>query len=123
MCTRRINMKDKEIGRCNVCGTFNDALVKCNCAGKSLLQEVSSVGSGNIYADPLISALDKQHGGDHYKNKGIQPWEYIAANEIGFFEGNVIKYVTRHKDKNGIEDLKKAQHYLEFLIEMSEKKT
>lgn len=67
------------------------------------------------------SALNIQHGGDHYKSKGIQPWEYIVANNIGFFEGNVIKYITRYKDKNGLEDLKKARHYLDFLIEQNTK--
>lgn len=59
---------------------------------------------------------DRQPGGSHYKEKGIQPVEYILANELGFCEGNVIKYVTRYKEKNGIEDLEKAKHYIEFLI-------
>lgn len=62
-------------------------------------------------------ALDVQEGGDHYKTKKIQPVEYIMANGIGFMEGNVIKYVSRWKDKNGVEDLKKARHYLDLLIE------
>lgn len=48
----------------------------------------------------------------------IQPWDYIAANGIGFFEGNAIKYLTRWRDKGGIEDLRKAQHYIEKLIEV-----
>lgn len=65
-------------------------------------------------------ALDVQEGGDHYRTKGIQPIEYIFANEIGFAEGNVIKYVSRWKDKGGIEDLKKARHYLDLLIEAQE---
>lgn len=55
---------------------------------------------------------NKQIGGSHYK-KGIQPFEYIDANNMDFFEGNVIKYVTRHKEKNGLEDLDKAIHYIE----------
>jgi len=65
-----------------------------------------------------MSALQQQVGGDHYKTKGIQPIEYIHANELGFCEGNVIKYVTRHKEKNGAADLKKAIHYLELLLEL-----
>ena len=65
-----------------------------------------------------MSALNDQVGGDHYKNKKIQPVEYIHANSIGFFEGNVIKYVTRWKSKNGIKDLEKARHYLDLLIEL-----
>jgi hypothetical protein len=61
-----------------------------------------------------------QHGGNHYKTKSIQPWDYVAANNLGFFEGNAIKYITRHKDKNGVEDLKKAIHYLQKLIELEQ---
>ena len=61
-----------------------------------------------------------QIGGDHYKGQNIQPIEYIMANELDFCEGNVVKYVTRWKFKNGIEDLKKARQYLDFLIEANE---
>ena len=66
------------------------------------------------------SALNKQVGGSHYRDKGIQPIIYIHANDLGFCEGNVVKYVTRWRDKNGIADLKKAIHYLELLIELNE---
>jgi len=59
-----------------------------------------------------------QHGGQHYKGKAIEPWDYVAANNLGFFEGNAIKYLTRWRDKGGIEDLKKAQHYIQKLIEV-----
>ena len=62
-----------------------------------------------------------QHGGTHYKKLKIQPVEYIMANSIPYMEGNVIKYCTRWKDKGGIEDLKKAKHYLEILIENEQK--
>lgn len=65
-----------------------------------------------------MSALDTQVGGGHYKDKAIQPIEYIHANNLGFCEGNVIKYVTRWKDKNGLDDLLKAKHYIELLIEL-----
>ena len=65
-----------------------------------------------------VSALDKQVSGSHYKDKGVQPIVYIHANNLGFCEGNVIKYVTRHKQKNGKADLEKAIHYLELLIEL-----
>ncbi len=64
------------------------------------------------------SALATQVAGDHYKNAAIQPVQYIHANGIGFFEGNVIKYVTRHRAKNGAEDIKKAIHYLNLLLEL-----
>ena len=65
-----------------------------------------------------MSAFDKQISGSHYKEKGIQPIIYIYANELGFCEGNVIKYVTRHKSKNGRADIEKAIHYLELLLEL-----
>lgn len=69
-----------------------------------------------------MSAKDIQVSGDHYKNMKIQPMEYILANNIGFAEGAVIKYVSRWKNKNGIDDLKKARHVLDFLIENEEAK-
>jgi hypothetical protein len=68
------------------------------------------------------SALNKQVGGSHYRDKGIQPIIYIHANNLGFCEGNVVKYVTRWRDKNGVADLKKAIHYLELLIELEQTK-
>ena len=63
------------------------------------------------------SANATQVGGDHYKTQVIQPWDFIASNGIGFLAGNVVKYVARYKAKNGMEDLKKARHYLDKLIE------
>ena len=63
-------------------------------------------------------ALDVQVSGNHYKDLAIQPVEYIHANGIGYFEGNVIKYVSRWRNKNGIKDLEKAKHYIDLLIEL-----
>lgn len=65
-----------------------------------------------------MSALDTQVAGEHYKSKAIQPVEYIHANGLDFFAGNVVKYVTRYKSKGGITDLRKAIHYIELLIEL-----
>jgi hypothetical protein len=65
-----------------------------------------------------MSALDVQTGGSHYKDLKIQPVEYIHANGLGFCEGSVIKYITRWRAKNGIEDLKKARHFIDLLIEL-----
>jgi len=62
------------------------------------------------------SPIATQVGGDHYKKLRIQPIEYIHANGIPFAEGNVIKYVTRWRDKGGIRDLEKAKHFIEMLI-------
>ena len=68
--------------------------------------------------DMTTSALDRQESGNHYKDKGIQPIVYIHANNLGFCEGNVVKYVTRWRDKGGEADLRKAIHYLELLIQL-----
>lgn len=64
-----------------------------------------------------MSAFDKQEGGNHYKMLPIQPTEYILTNNLGWCESNVIKYISRWQFKNGLEDLKKARHYLDILIE------
>lgn len=68
------------------------------------------------------SALDTQVGGDHYKTKAIQPVQYCMANGIGFMEGSVIKYVSRWRDKGGLQDLEKARHFLDLLIEYEKEK-
>ena len=65
-----------------------------------------------------MSALDEQIGGSHYRAGAIQPVQYIEANGLGFCEGNVIKYVTRHAGKGGAEDLRKARHYIDLLLEL-----
>ena len=65
-----------------------------------------------------MNPLEKQVDGNHYKDLKIQPIEYIHANNIGYMEGNVIKYVTRWRGKNGLADLEKAKHYIEMLIEL-----
>lgn len=66
----------------------------------------------------MSEAMKKQVAGTHYLQKKIQPWDVIQANEMGFFDGNVLRYVMRYKEKNGVEDLRKAIHYLEKLIEI-----
>ena len=57
---------------------------------------------------------DRQVGGSHYKFFTIQPYEFIAKNDLSFFQGNVIKYVCRYQRKGGIEDLKKIVHYCQL---------
>ena len=59
----------------------------------------------------LYSPLTVQQAGDHYKKKGIQPIEYGLANNLSFPQVNVVKYITRHEDKNGLDDLAKSVHY------------
>jgi hypothetical protein len=66
-----------------------------------------------------MSANDTQIGGEHYKTKSIQPWDFISSNGLGYLEGCVVKYVTRHADKGGLQDLQKAAHYIQKLIEIN----
>jgi hypothetical protein len=68
-----------------------------------------------------MSALNAQVGGGHYKDMKIQPVEFIHANGIGFIEGCVIKYVSRWRAKGGVDDLRKARHFIDLLIELEER--
>lgn len=65
-------------------------------------------------------ALDTQVGGDHYKSMPIQPVEFIQKNDLGFIEGNIVKYICRWRSKGGIDDVKKVIHYAELLIDFEE---
>lgn len=67
-----------------------------------------------------LKANDVQVAGTHYKGKAIQPWDYIVGNDLGYLEGNIVKYVSRWKDKGGVDDLRKARHYLDKLIEVND---
>jgi len=69
-----------------------------------------------------VSALDTQIGGGHYKTLAIQPMEYSMANKLDACQHTIIKYVTRFRDKGGIQDLEKALHTLEMLIEFERNK-
>ncbi len=77
-------------------------------------------------SDPLLKdmmeldALERQIGGEHYKTMAIQPITYIMANDLGWCEGNAIKYVTRFKQKGGRQDIEKAIHYLQILLDSIE---
>lgn len=66
----------------------------------------------------MTSALEEQVGGEHYKGMVIQPVEYIHRNGIPFVEGSIIKYVSRWKSKGGVEDLRKARHFIDLLIQL-----
>ena len=68
-----------------------------------------------------MSANDKQVDGSHYKAP-IECWDYILANNIGYLEGTAIKYLTRWRKKGGLNDIKKAIHFLEKLVEVEEAK-
>lgn len=66
--------------------------------------------------EAIRDSQKEQVGGNHYQLP-IQPIDYIVKNNLGYREGNVIKYVTRHKNKNGKEDILKAIHYLKMILE------
>ena len=90
-------------------------------ASKPTIKEIEEYMAGYNMGSPILpdtipSANEKQVSGKHYM-RNIQPWDIIECWGLGFWRGNVVKYVLRAPDKNGKEDLEKAKHYLEFLIE------
>ena len=74
------------------------------------------------YVEQLVNANDHQVGGDHYTKLAIQPMQYSMANKLDACQHTVIKYVTRFRDKGGIEDLEKAKHVIDLLIEFERSK-
>lgn len=89
--------------------------------GEDDVQRKGEVGGDKNERRLSLPPKSTQVGGDHYSKMKIQPIDFITANGIGYMEGNIIKYVCRYKSKNGVEDLKKAQHYLQMLIEQEER--
>lgn len=73
---------------------------------------------GEVNPVETYNPLDVQEGGDHYKKYKIQPIEFCHANNIPSLESSIIKYVVRHRDKNGLEDLNKAKHTIDILIKL-----
>ena len=71
-----------------------------------------------VDSEKVETALNTQIGGEHYKRYVIQPVEFITKNKLGFLEGCVIKRICRYENKNGLEDLKKAKHEIDLLIEL-----
>lgn len=66
----------------------------------------------------MMSALDVQVGGGHYKDFVIQPIEFVEKNGLSFIEGSIVKYICRHRTKNGAEDINKIKHYCDLLLEL-----
>lgn len=69
-----------------------------------------------------MKATDTQIGGTHYKSLAIQPIEFITAIRCSFIQGCIIKYISRYKNKNGAEDIKKCIHYAELAIQLGDKR-
>jgi hypothetical protein len=61
---------------------------------------------------------ETQVGGGHYKSFAIQPTEYIVKNRLDWCEGNIVKYISRHRGKGGAEDVRKAIHYAQLLLKL-----
>lgn len=74
----------------------------------------------SVQAVPSSDLLQKQVGGTHYTGMALQPWEYISSNDLDFFQGNIIKYVSRWRGKGGVQDLHKALHTLQYYIRWQE---
>lgn len=70
-----------------------------------------------------MTSTDYQVAGSHYQGLKIQPIEYILANELGFCEGAIVKYISRWRQKGGVDDLRKIKQFCEFLIEEELKAT
>lgn len=110
-----VSQPETEIGGCDGCAFAADV-------GDYLCNEACTLQ--DCFEDEIIwksvkdkpSTMSKQVGGTHYQKK-IQPWDIIHEWKLDYWRGNVVKYVLRCKEKNGIEDLKKAVHYLEYAIE------
>tara|TARA_R110000851_G_scaffold280929_1_gene434308 strand:+ start:877 stop:1332 length:456 start_codon:yes stop_codon:yes gene_type:complete len=88
---------------------------------QELIDRVEMAKSINGFEEEKVSASETQVAGNHYSKLKIQPMEYCLQNDLNYGQSNAIKYITRYKDKNGIEDLKKAIHCIELLIEFEEK--
>ena len=71
----------------------------------------------DMFKGITYDSLEKQVGGKHYRNMKIQPAEFISENKLLFAEGNAIKYICRHQSKGKADDIKKAIHYLEMILE------
>ena len=76
--------------------------------------------AGPAQQPPPPRANDRQEGGAHYKARRYETWDVILDWNLGYLDGNAVKYLSRWRLKNGIEDLKKARHYLDKLIEVEE---
>lgn len=84
-------------------------------------QKDTTEPSKDIIETLIESSMDTQVGGDHYHKLKIQPVEYIQANGLGFIEGSIVKYITRWRDKGGVQDLKKIIQFTSQLIALEEK--
>jgi len=98
---------------------YSDCPVAMPDLGQPITLEDYFLGLNKVYENTGKTVKDQQVAGSHYQ-RAIQPWDIISEWELDFWEGNVLKYLLRWKHKDGVQDLKKAKHYLEYLIERNE---
>jgi len=110
----------------------NEAIAKAEIAQEAFLasKNASDTDASNtslvdllkqkLSTEDFVLPHRRQVGGTHYLKQAIQPWELIEKNNLDFFQGNIIKYVMRWRDKGGLQDLRKAQHTLEHYIKIEE---
>lgn len=91
--------------------------MKSHTKDKGLTSVISEFMVDSMESMYMTKALETQVGGNHYKDMEIQPIEYIMKNNLGYCEANVVKYISRWQSKNGVEDLRKAKHYIDLLID------
>ena len=106
-------MKSEERNQCPHCGYWKLASERCKCQ-RDYVPDLSAI----LSARTEKSATAGQVGGSHYKDMAIQPAEYTTKNGIGHLAGDAIAYISRYRAKNGKEDLQKAIHSIQLLIEL-----
>jgi hypothetical protein len=109
-------------GSINDLGTsYIDEVYDTIYTNQEMIDRIEMAKSINGFVEEKVAASETQVAGNHYSKLKIQPMEYCLQNDLNYGQSNAIKYITRYKDKNGIEDLKKAIHCIELLIEFEEK--
>jgi cobalamin biosynthesis Co2+ chelatase CbiK len=109
--------RKKEYTKCDIkhCDHYDGR--KSNCCRKYVLIEACEIIKNRHIETEAPAAVPDTTEQDHYTACAIEPIDFITANGFDFLEGNVIKYVSRYKHKNGLEDLAKARDYLNRLID------
>lgn len=107
----------KECKKCIYWNFFDDACVRPGCSGVNCFTAMESVMPGLLGGARSAKASSKQVGGSHYKDFKIQPMEFFQANQTPYDQAAVIKYVMRHEKKGKRQDLEKAKHILDMMIE------
>jgi hypothetical protein len=106
------------IDLCNARDTFydNHGYIADDATCIKYLKELEEMSSAEACVREGKAIREKQVGGSHYNKHKIQPLDVIDEYNLNYYEGNIIKYILRYRDKNGVQDLEKAMHYLEMLI-------